>query len=303
MTDIVKELKERYGKVTKSNNGYYAMPCPTCTPKDAKHRRRYYKPGNATSQCFICGIRLTLEDLLGFKPDQMNLAIDVEEEEKPHPMSRHLPFRIYHPINTLGAAHPAVQFLAKDHLTDLQNLWDDYKIGYIPYEGGMEILFDSGGKVLTSDSLIFPVVFNGTLVGWQCRFIPGTRHGDKMGKFRYFHVFKKSEYVFNYDKAKQYDEVIVVEGVKKALKLPNAVATLGKCISEKQEQIIQEWKKIVLVLDGEDSTQYKALELQRKFQANSRKCISIDLRKYGAASPDDITTERFKEILQVEQHI
>jgi DNA primase len=88
-----------------------------------------------------------------------------------------------------------------------------------------------------------------------------------------------------------------VEGVKKALKLPNAVATFGKGISPAQKQLIQEWKKITLMLDGEDQTQALAQELASEFKYNGRQVVNVDLREYGLTSPDEGTVEQLKQIV------
>jgi DNA primase len=117
---------------------------------------------------------------------------------------------------------------------------------------------------------------------------------------RYMHLFPKGNHLFNYAFAKQYRDVVVVEGVKKALKLGNAVATLGKGISVAQKQLIQEWKTITMILDGEDSTQELAREIQAEFISNGRKCVNIDLRVYGFESPDDTTSEQLQYIIQKE---
>jgi vesicle coat complex subunit len=114
------------------------------------------------------------------------------------------------------------------------------------------------------------------------------------------HLFPKGDHLFNYHVAKQYDHVVVVEGVKKALKLANSVATLGKGISAKQKQLIQEWKTITLVLDAEENTQQLARDIQQEFIQNGRKCVNIDLRPYGFESPDETTSEQLQWIIQKE---
>lgn len=289
------QLKEKYGKASRSSKGYVRIPCPTCTARDAKHMKRYVHPRMQVSKCFICGIAMQFEELLDMVFDS-SCEIKVPEP-KPHPASSSLPCSTIIPVSALPAAHPAIQFLVKDHLTDFNKYWTHYGIGYIPYEGGVNIWFDSGSKVLTSDSLVFPVQFNKEFVGWQCRFIPGTNHGDNMQKMRYFHVFPKGNYLFNFDAAKKHDTVVLVEGAKKALKADNAVASLGKGISDTQIQLLQEWKSIAIMLDGEDTTQQKAQELTNYIRTNARRCVCIDPRKYTFDSPDDMTVEEFAYIV------
>ena len=64
--------------------------------------------------------------------------------------------------------------------------------------------------------------------------------------------------------------------------------------------MIQEWRAITLVLDGEDSTQELAREIQQEFISNGRKCVNIDLREYGFDSPDETTTEQLENIIKAE---
>jgi DNA primase len=108
--------------------------------------------------------------------------------------------------------------------------------------------------------------------------------------------------VFNYDNAIQHDEVIVVEGVKKALKFPNAVATWGTGISNPQMQIIQQWDRIVMMLDGEEhnGTQQRAKEFVEGLKTAGKKAINIDLRSYGVTSPDDLPAETLQNIVREE---
>ena len=113
-------------------------------------------------------------------------------------------------------------------------------------------------------------------------------------------MYPKGNYLYNYDIAKEYTNVVVVEGVKKSWKFPNAVATLGKGITEKQIKLLGEWDEITLMYDGEDVTQAKARALVEQFQILDKKCINIDPRKYGFASPDEMTEEQAQEIVYKE---
>lgn len=299
MNQKIKDLlKARFGKVKSVSGGSFRVPCPTCDPTHSKKMKRYLSPGWSTSRCFICEQTIPISELLGNTKEFERAAGEIEEVE--YPYANTVPYTSCTSLSQLPADHPAVAFLEKDHLRNFE-YYESLGICYIPEGCGTDIRFDSGFTVNTAGSLFFPVFAKDTIyAGWQLRFIPGTPNGDKFQFMRYMHLFPKGDHLFNYHGAKQYDSVIVVEGVKKALKLANSVATLGKGISEKQKQLIQEWKNIILVLDSEDSTQELAREIQHEFKSNGRKCFNVNLGPYGFDSPDETTAEELGEIIRKE---
>jgi len=299
MNQKVKELlKSRFGKAKSVSGGSYRVVCPTCEPKNSKKMKRYISPNWPMSNCFICNQQILVSDLLGEDSARFAQAKPSAIDEEEYKYAKILPYTASIKLSELKDTEPVIDFLQKDHLNNWA-YYDSLGIRYIPSSGGMNISFDSGFIVNTAESLFFPVFDRSNeYIGWQLRFVPGTWNGDRFQFMRYMHLFPKGNYLFNYNFAKQYTDVVVVEGVKKALKLANAVATLGKGISDLQKQLIQEWKTITLILDGEDATQTLAKEIQREFQTNGRKCVNIDLRKYGFESPDDTTTEQLQSIIQ-----
>lgn len=297
-------LDQRYG-AKRAANGWVRIACPTCSPTDAKKFKRGVNVNTLATHCFICEKKLTIEDLLGSKR-----ITRIETNRKPikipeHPQSRILPCKEFIPINTLPDNHEAKKLLAKDFLTKFDLYALEYNIGYIGESNASDIVFEREGKppyiVSSADSLVFPVYFDNELVGWQLRFIPGTLNGNKMGKIKYLHVFQKGKYLVFFDKAKHYESVVVVEGVKKALKFPNGVATLGKGITDIQIQLVLNWNKIIFMYDGEDKTQEKAIELVKQINtSSSRTAINIDPRKYGYPSPDEMPEDVAQMIAYVE---
>lgn len=293
---ILTLLKDKFGKAKAVSGGSYRIPCPTCDPKDSKKMKRYVSPGWKYSRCFICEKSIELDDIFGEKVEFTRTANEQEEVE--YKYAKILPYSTAFKLSEINTDSAVLRFLRKDHLHNL-NYYDSLGIRYIPETGGINIRFDSGFTVNTADSLFFPVFDKSAeYAGWQIRFIPETWNGDRFQFMRYMHLFPKGEHLFNYHFAKAYKDVVVVEGVKKALKLANAVATLGKGISEKQKQLIQEWKTITLILDGEDSAQKLAKQIQHEFKQNGRTCVNIDPRDYGFESPDDTTTEQLQQIIQ-----
>jgi hypothetical protein len=301
-TEIVAFLKNKFGGAKRGNGDWVRFRCPTCNTRDSFKMRRGLHLRSLSSNCFICQQPLSLEQIFGGKSVTV-VHTTVRSEPEEHPQARQWPCRSYIPVSALPSDHPAVEFLRKDHLTDLTTLYMEHEVGYILEEDAIPVVFDKGYGTPTSlsvaDSLIFPTYFKDELVGWQCRFIPGTRNGDRMKKMKYLHVFPKGNYLYNYDNAKKYASVVVVEGVKKSWKFDNAVATWGKGISEKQIQLIQEWDEIIFMYDSGDDTQKKIQELA-DIISRAKKCINIDPGKYGFASPDEMTADEAKVIAYTE---
>lgn len=303
--DLKTQLQTRHGKVKNANGSWLRIPCPTCTGKDRKKMKRYVSTTGNHSHCFICKVRLDYNDLLGPNAVVGNIEFEkvVHEEEKtPDPRCFELPCYSSIPVDQLPLDHPAVQFLHKDHLFDLKRYAEEHHIVYCPLDGGKSI--QSAPFITSSERLIFPVYFQGSMVGWQLRTVPGTFYGDREGAIKYYHLFNKGSYLYNYDNAKAANPelVIVVEGVKKALKFPNAVATFGTGITPKQHQLIREWKNIIVMMDAEDhnGTQQMAKTMVAALNFDGHCAINIDLRKYGAISPDDLPEDVLMKIVYYE---
>lgn len=299
--DLGSMLKQVYGQI-KDAGEWIRIPCPTCAPKDAKKMKRYVSKRDLYTKCFICDVRLSKEELLGTeqipimdRPEREGLVV----ERKPHPWANRIPCHRVIPIHELPLAHPAVKFFHKDHLYDLRRYYEDHGIIYCPPDAG--VIFRSANPFITSaDRLIFPVRFNDALVGWQMRSIPGTVFGDRPDAVKYYHLFNKGDYLYNYDKAKQYKMVILTEGVKKALKFPNGVASWGKGLTSLQIQLLHNWNEIVIFLDGEDKTQDQAESIAMALRHGGKKSISIDPRNYGLPSPDEATVEQAEHMVLTE---
>lgn len=294
---VLNLLRTKFSKAKTASGGNYRIPCPTCEAKDRNKMKRYVSPDWSTSNCFICGKLVKLSDLLNLRDFEFCAGGTARDNEEPeYPYAKIKPFEVLEDLRNLSAGHEAIDFLGKDHLNNHQ-YYASLGIGYIPLNGGKNIKFESGYTINTANSLYFPVTFMGEYVGWQLRFIPGTVNGERLQHMRYLHLFPKGEYLFNYDQAKRYKHLVVVEGVKKALKGVNFVATFGKGISAAQKQLIQEWKKITLLLDGEDKTQEMARELANEINFNGKTCINIDPRDYGFSSPDEATGKQLQTTL------
>jgi hypothetical protein len=302
---LIAALMKQFGQVKTTGNGWIRIPCPTCNEKNKKKFKRYVSATSRFSNCFICGRHVDIQDLLGghymptFDPNEPRQHV----EKKVDPRAFELPCTKYTPINQLPLDHPAIKFLHKDHLFDLDRYWENYGIMYVPYDGG-KVFLSCKPYTTSSERIIFPVFFQHNFVGWQMRSVPGTFFGNREDVIRYYHIFDKGSYLYNYDWAKMHKDVVVVEGAKKALKFPNGVATWGTGISVRQVQLIQEWDRIAIMLDAEDhnNTQKRAIELVDGLRAVGKEAINIDLRRYQAISPDDLPSDVLQGIVKEEWH-
>jgi hypothetical protein len=291
---LISALKSKFGAV-KGSGEWLRIPCPTCEPHNRKKMKRYVPSFGYTSNCFICGIKVDVADLLDgyYIPNAKDMAgIDFEEEKQVDPRALVLPYNKAIPVNQLPESHPAVQFLYKDELRDLDTYANMHKIVFVPFDGGV-IFHNSKSFITSAERLVFPVYFENKLVGWQMRSLPGTFYGDLESDVRYYHLFNKGSYLYNYDQARKFNRVIVVEGVKKALKFPNGVATWGTGISRRQLKLIQSWPEVIMMLDADENprsnTQKRAKEFVDGINAGgASKAINVNLEKYGVKSPDDL---------------
>ena len=296
---LIEELEKRFGKVKRTGKGWLRIACPTCTERDSKKYKRYVSTSGYYTNCWICNKVLDVRDLVqGYYIANTNAVPKVEEAKPVDPRALVMPCHSSIPVNQLDHEHPAIQFLFKDHLFDLDRYYNEHGLVYVPVEGG-KVFRSSAPYTTSAERLVFPVHFNNKFIGWQMRSIPGTFYGDRKDVIKYYHLFDKGSHVYNYDKAKKFEMVIVVEGIKKALKFDNAVATWGTGISDRQLRIIQEWPKIVMLLDAEDhnGTQERAKTFVEGFKAAGKQAINIDLRPYGVTSPDDLPSERLEQIV------
>ena len=294
----IARLKERFGQVKPATNGWVRIACPTCHTKDRKKFKRYVRPDTLYSRCYICEIPMRRDELVGDSFIQVRNPLPanyLEEVRKEHPMAKKLPGSRFTPVNKLEKDHPAVKFLHKDYLYDLDRYYNEYGIVYCPCDAG--VTFNSKPFISSADRLIFPVKFKGEFVGWQMRSIPGTVYGDRSDVVKYYHLFNKGKVLFNYDSAKQHQTVILVEGVKKALKLQNAVAGFGKDVTETQVQLLSEWPNVIICLDAQDVAQTIGKRVEEVLRFNGNNALNVNLAPYGFPSPDEMTSDQLKFVL------
>jgi hypothetical protein len=117
---------------------------------------------------------------------------------------------------------------------------EQFKLGFDPLE----------------NRVVFPHFFGGSLVGWQKRVTPETT--PAFPKYRNSVGFPKSETLYNYDRAKSYRSVIVVESPMSVVRadtlgIPNVVATFGAKVTERQLDMLRAWDTVYVWFDADSA--------------------------------------------------
>ena len=117
----------------------------------------------------------------------------------------------------------------------------------------------------TENRIVFPHFWHGQLVGWQKRAIPASPRWPgttpEHPKYKNSMGFPKSETLYSYDWAKDYDQVLVVESpmsVAKACSLSlhhhggiGIVATFGASVNETQIQLLRDFNRVYVWSDDD----------------------------------------------------
>jgi hypothetical protein len=146
------------------------------------------------------------------------------------------------PINQLDVRYEAAAYLVGRGY-NLDYLYENFRVCYC-IEADPE-------WPLARNRIVVPIHMHGDMVGWQCRSV-----GDPAGRGpKYWGMpgMPKSKMLYNYDSAKLWPFVVVVEGAPAVWKIGGpAVALLGKTLTTAQQLLFYDtWpgRPIVLILD------------------------------------------------------
>lgn len=111
-----------------------------------------------------------------------------------------------------------------------------------------------GGEIIVQPRVVFPHVFKGVLRGWSSRLVDKRQRGNK---YMHSSQFPKKSTLYNYDIAKHFEWVIVVESPMSVLTLMtygirNVVATFGAEVNSAQVDLLSKWDKVVCFPDGDE---------------------------------------------------
>jgi len=112
---------------------------------------------------------------------------------------------------------------------------------------------DKSGNIVTLDRVVIPHFIDKKLVGWVSRKVENI---EGVAKYKNTKGFPRSYGLYNMDNARQFDEVFVVESPMSVLTLlsrgvENVVATFGAKIAKPQLQLLREYSKVIIFMDGD----------------------------------------------------
>ena len=136
--------------------------------------------------------------------------------------------------------------------------------------GKLEVARTSQGEsVVSVDRVVLPHFIKGRLSGWVARKIHNV---EGIPKYRNSKGFPRGHWLYNLDKAKEYDEVYVVESpmsvlVMKSRGIQNVVATFGAKVDNHQMELLRNFNHVIAFMDGDipgwNATSHLAEELRR----------------------------------------
>lgn len=268
-------LQEKFGavKVTRGCNGpEFLTKCPFC----GRSEKLSVNPVKRVYHCWHCDSSGTMTSLLGMNVSLSSAAIEASTPPKTqktiYPPSFD-PTQII-PLTSLPEDNPAIVYL-KSRGFDPNELDKDFAFRYCA-KGRMfpHVPFDA------SNTIVIPIYAENNFLGWQARLLYNPKAVSEevlslMGysarkdsgelkrppKYLTSPGLNKKEMLYNIDWAKQYDTVVVTEGVFDCIRVGRqGVATLGKLVSDYQKKLlISLWKTVVLLLDPDATETQQAL--------------------------------------------
>jgi len=305
MYDKLSTFFEEHDIIPKKENARsYIFDCPAC----GGHEKLYIEKETGRSVCFKhktencptkkTGIIKTLHLISEVPFEVIKIAMSDEVIATPE---EKLNFNEPDFATDFDIEKDKLQSIPNDRLPFDAKLinWPDSKDGLKYLEGrGLDLDTLMKYNIMYSPyfkRVIFPVIMNNELYGWQGRAI------DKNNQLKMYNLpgeWKTQSLMF-FDNLKNKDFAIIAEGPVSALKFAkvgNFVATMGKAVAEKQLELILKSgvKRIYLALDPDAAIEME--ELVRKLLFQSTYQVKTFLVKVPVGRDDfgDCTYEECK---------
>jgi hypothetical protein len=184
-----------------------------------------------------------------------------------------------------------------DRRFDLHELDTEYFIRYAP--AGVTWTEKGVDKTFYDDRLLIPIIQERRLVSWQARTI---LHSEGKKYINYGDA-RKSNFLYNMDRALMYPHMVICEGVTDAWRVgPNAVALFGKTVSMQQVEIMKDlWGfdgSCVIALDSDAIESAEKIAWLLKAEKVFPKGVAI--LRLAEGDPDEHSraeiTEKIREV-------
>jgi hypothetical protein len=235
---------------------YYRITCPFCTDTRLRlwfnHRWGIYDYKTKSRNLWLCicynenclkepGRSLLLyRDIFSDFPEFDPVSSGVMPDDTP--AIPEWPGRVI-PLNRLAPTELARRYMEERHY-NVDVLSNRLQVCYC--------LEAKEGFGLAQHRIIIPTFKDGELLGWQARLV-GEPHNKRIPKYWNMPRMKRNRMLYNFDYAKRYPYVVLMEGCTDVWRFgPEAVALFGKTLSLQQLQMITAtWKKVYVALDGD----------------------------------------------------
>lgn len=246
--------------------------CPYCVKRSDKKTpdtkyRMWLNGALDRYVCYRCNAKGTVSGLLPAVQGKLRVLPNAASIAQKPLVEVEFPGDLTRP-HDLSPEHPANKYLLKGrkHRSfDPRLLNETFGMSVCTFGNPM-----GGGKFNPINSLVFPVIMRGKMVGWQARlaYDPDDVPDELRGSYGFYFDDEANDYVappkcftcplmpkssalMNFDVARESEVVVVVEGpISMAGVGPCAVSVLGKTISPEQVRLLSEnWKLVILMLD------------------------------------------------------
>ena len=288
-------LEARLGKRVEKHGVEWGIPCPECDVGRAKEFRLWWNTEKNVGTCYKChrafntvslvqaveavsfagALRLVKEHTVGGVLSLAGLQQRVKQA---------FAAPIVEKVEPLAPIDLPPEFIAASNAPEDE--WPAYLMERV---GSRKTILDYGigwcSRGFYANRMVVPVRMAGATVSFVARDMTGRAER----KVLYPKGTKTSRMLFNYDRASQFDQVVLVEGVLDALRVgPRGMAIFGTSLSDAQVRLLadSQAREVVVMLDGDDAGVLGTSKLVARLRTTHRVRV---VRLPSGRDPDDFS--------------
>lgn len=250
-----------------ANGRELLVKCPFC-PTPSNKYKLYVNCSRDTYHCFKCEASGAVTELVNAPVRLMQAQ---QQRVTKHTATTAIWPGVCRPLTEVEPEHPVFNYLqtrTPGRTWDVNELSDVFGVSLCI--SGRTF---ANGLFNTENTLILPIYMHNNMVGWQSRLLyePDKLTDEQCAQLNFLAdpdggYMRPSKYLtspglnkgttlFNFDLARKYPFVVITEGPFDAMSVgPNAVATLGKGVTDAQSRLIKVfWSAAIVLLDPGDA--------------------------------------------------